>query len=105
MDGTGGRRGWRDMDYTLPAKPFPQVESYLSKADAAAYESWTAWSHKPSGLDHVLPSQEYFSLGKTKPFFGDVNQQGAIPRLLKVHFHHLADLNFRCACEVIALEV
>lgn len=84
MDGTGGRRGWRAAGDDAPGKPFAEPRSYLSSAEAAAYDAWTAWSHKPTGLDHVLPSREYFSLGKTQPFIGDVNEPGVIERLIKV---------------------
>ena len=64
--------------------PFPDPHDYLPQEDAAAYDAWTAWSHKPAGMEHVLPSIEYFSLGKMKPFFGDVNEPGVIAALIKV---------------------
>lgn len=33
----------------------------------------------------MLPSKEYFSLGKTKPFTGDMNEPGVIEGLIKVN--------------------
>jgi hypothetical protein len=84
MDGTGGRRGWRSASEGAVGAPFPEPRSYLAPAEAATYDTWTAWSQKPAGLDHLLPSLDYFSLGKTQPFLGDVNQPGVIERLIKV---------------------
>lgn len=84
MDGTGGRQGWRNLNESQPYKPFTDPHSYLSKAESKSYDAWTAWSHKPRGLDHLLPSKKYFSLGKTKPFMGDLNQPGVIQGLIKV---------------------
>lgn len=85
MDGTAGRRGPRGAgDAKEGSEPFPEPHSYLQPAEAAAYDAWTAWSHKPAGMDHVLPSKDYFSLGKMRPFMGDVNEPGVIAELIKV---------------------
>lgn len=85
FDGTDGRRGVRAHgDTSAPGEPFPDPASYLPRADAAAYDAWTAWSHKPASLDYLSPSKEYFSLGKTKAFMGDMNQPGVIQDLIAV---------------------
>ncbi len=43
-----------------------------------------AWSEKPPGLDYLQPSVTHFSLGKTKPFKGDLNQPGVLKAMLEV---------------------
>lgn len=89
FDGTGGRRGPRaHWDVSGPDKPFPEPASYLSSADAAAYDAWTAWSHKPASLDYLSPSKEYFSLGKTKAYMGDVNEPGVVQELIAVRMRY-----------------
>lgn len=94
MDGTAGSEGPRGAgDASVSKEPFPDPHSYLPPEDAATYDAWTAWSHKPTGMDHVLPSKEFFSLGKTKGFLGDVNEPGVIAALIEVHCHPLCPRN------------
>ena len=59
--------------------------AYLPRKDYDTYTAWVRYSQKPAGQDHVLPSKEYFSLGKMKPFTGDMNEPGVIEGLIKVN--------------------
>ncbi len=55
-----------------------------SLRDARAYRAWLAWSHKPDSMRHVVPSQHFFSLGRTSAFSGDLAAEGTLDAMLKV---------------------
>lgn len=55
-----------------------------SLRDARAYRAWLTWSHKPDSMRHVLPSQQFFSLGRTSAFSGDLAAEGTLDAMLKV---------------------
>ena len=63
---------------------FADPEAYLPAADYAAYQNWTAWAQKPASLDFVVPSKEYFSLGRVKSFTGDLGLPGTMFKLIEV---------------------
>lgn len=62
----------------------PDPRDYLEPEDYAQYQRWLPWSEKPRGLDYLRPSREYFSLGKTRAWRGDIAQPGAMKEMLKV---------------------
>lgn len=85
FDGTAGRLGPRTYDsYNSTSAPFPDPADYLPPDDYRTYQEWMQYSQKPAGQDYVLPSKDYFSLGKTQPFTGDLNEPGTMQALIKV---------------------
>lgn len=92
FDGTAGRLGPRTyLSNSSVGAPYADPASYLPPEDFKTYQKWIRYSQKPPGQDYVLPSKDYFSLGKMQPFTGDLNKPGIMEGLIKVRALRRAD--------------
>jgi hypothetical protein len=70
---------------TLSQDPWdPPSLDYLEAEEREVYKAWIGASPVPRGLSHTKPSKEYFSLGKTRPFMGDLQKPGQLKAMLEV---------------------